>query len=109
MVFFSENIREHFIDTAKGKEYAISFKEDLAKDTAIIQAAIAGITKNVIACDTLVRYLRDGRIKTMPDVQKIYQANLSALSGFILVLTDRTSSQLKNSGGMRLIQSKKSK
>jgi hypothetical protein len=38
--------------------------------------------------------------------QRLYEFNLSALSGFTINLTDRTSAQLKN-GGMRLITNKK--
>jgi len=37
----------------------------------------------------------------------MYEYNLPAMGGFGIVLTDRTSSQLKNAGGMRLINKKK--
>jgi hypothetical protein len=105
--FFAENIREHFTDTRKGKEYAISYKEDLIKDTAIIQKTIWILNKDIAGCDSLNNYLQNERIKTVDDLQKIYQYNLSALGGFSFSLTDRTSSQLKNSGGMRLLTNKK--
>ncbi len=105
--FFAENIREHFTDTRKGKEYAISYKEDLIKDTVIIQRTIGLLNKDVAGCDSLNSYLQNKRTKTEKDLQKIYQYNLSALGGFSFSLTDRTSSQLKNSGGMRLLTNKK--
>ncbi len=105
--FFAENIREHFTDTKKGKEYAISYKEDLIKDTAIIQKVILILNRDIAGCDSLNNYLQKERTKTVIDLQNIYQFNLSALGGFSFSLTDRTSSQLKNSGGMRLLTNKK--
>ena len=104
--FFAENIREHFIDTKKGKEYAISLKEDLLKDTLIIQKTIWTLNRDIAGCDSLNGYLQNERTKTVRDLQKLYQYNLSALGGFSFSLTDRTSSQLKNSGGMRLLTNK---
>ncbi len=105
--FFAENIREHFTEARKGKEYAISYKEDLVKDTAIIQSIISILTKDMEACDSLNYYLENERTKTVVDLQKIYQYNLAALGGFSYNLTDRTAPQLKNSGGMLLLNRKK--
>lgn len=105
--FFAENIREHFTDIRKGKEYAISYKEDLIKDTSIIQTTISVLKRDVAGCDSLNHYLENERTKTPIDLQKIYQYNLSALGGFTFKLTDRTASQLKNSGGMLLLTNKK--
>ena len=105
--FFAENIREHFTEKRKGKEYAISYKEDLVKDTAIIQTIISILNKDIAGCDSLNYYLENERTKTVSDLEKIYQFNLSALGGFSLKLTDRTASQLKNSGGMLLLTNKK--
>ena len=101
--FFAENIREYFSEAKKGKEYAISLKEDLIKDTVIIQSLTAIIQKDVTGCDTVINLIRYARVKTVSDLKKVYQANLSALGGFNVVFTDRTSSQLKNSGGLRFI------
>lgn len=105
--FFAENIREHFTETRKGKEYAISFKEDLVKDTAIIQTIIIVLNRDIAGCDSLNYYLENERTKTSIDLQKIYQYNLSAMGGFTFNLTDRTALQLKNSGGMLLLNNKK--
>ena len=105
--FFAENIREHFTETRKGKEYAISYKEDLVKDTAIIESIISILNRDIEGCDSLNYYLENERTKSVIDLQKIYQYNLSALGGFSFNLTDRTASQLKNSGGMLLLNKKK--
>ena len=101
--FFAENLREYFSETKKGKEYAISLKEDVIKDIAIIQSLCGIIQRDITGCDTVIRLIRNGRIDNVADLQKVYQANLSALGGFNIVFTDRTSSQLKNSGGLRFI------
>ena len=105
--FFAENIREHFTEARKGKEYAISYKEDLVKDTAIIQSIISIINRDIEGCDSLNYYLENERTKTVVDLQKIYQYNLAALGGFSYNLTDRTAPQLKNSGGMLLLNKKR--
>ena len=105
--FFAENIREHFTDKRKGNEYAISYKEDLIKDTTVLKKIIYILNKDMTACDSLNYYLENERTKAPIDLQRIYQYNLSALGGFSFSLTDRTASQLKNSGGMRLLTNKK--
>jgi hypothetical protein len=55
-----------------------------------------------------VKILQENRIQQPEDLKKLYDYNLSSLAGFRSAnLTDRTSVQLKNSGGMRLITRKK--
>ena len=92
--FFAENIREYISEGKKAKEYVLSFKEDLIKDTNNIDKVIVLLKKDISGCDSLNYYLVNDRIKTATDLQKIYQFNLSALGGFGFTLTDRTSSQL---------------
>lgn len=105
--FFAENLREHFTDIRKGREYVISYKEDLIKDTALIQSTISRLDRDITGCDSLNYYLENNLTKSAMDLQKIYQFNLASLGGFSFKLTDRTASQLKNSGGMLLIKNKK--
>ena len=104
--FIAENIREYFSDEKTGKEYAISLKEDLIRDTVIIQYTIKKLMKSLENCDTLVHYLRENKVTKAIDLQKIYEANLLSLGSVGFSLTDRTSEQLKN-GGMRFISNKK--
>ena len=105
--FFAENFREHLSDEQKGKDYAISLKEDLIRDSSIIHTLESVLIRDASGSDTLLNLLRNGRIEDPGDLQKIYKANLLALAGFTIIFTDRTSSQLKNSGGMRFITKKK--
>src|SRR5262249_39671979 len=105
--FFAENIREHITDAKKGKEYAIAYRDDLIKDTTILEIIISIVNRDIASCDSLNKYLQNGRTKEVADLQKIYQYNLTSLAGFSVNLTDRTSLQLKNSGGIGLLKNKK--
>jgi hypothetical protein len=105
--FLAENFREHQVEKERGKEYVKSFREDLCKDTAILRLNIATLKRISIAGDSLVKILQQNRIQLPEDLKKLYDYNLTSLAGFSIILTDRTSVQLKNSGGMRLITGKK--
>ncbi|MEJ7823705.1 MAG: hypothetical protein WKF85_15385 [Chitinophagaceae bacterium] len=105
--FVAENFREHQVEKERGREYVKSFREDLCKDTAILQLNIKTLKRLSIAGDSLVKVLQQNRIQLPQDLKKLYDYNLASLAGFSIILTDRTSVQLKNSGGMRLITRKK--
>ena len=105
--FLAEYFLEHKIEKEKGKEYAQSFREDLCKDTAIIRENIGNLKKIITAGDSITSMLLNDRTHSKDDIKKLYDYNLASLSGFSVILTDRTSIQLKNAGGMRLITNKK--
>jgi hypothetical protein len=105
--FLAENFREHQVEKERGREYVKSFREDLCKDTAILRLNIETLKRLSIAGDSLVKILQQNRIQLPEDLKKLYDYNLASLAGFSIILTDRTSVQLKNSGGMRLITRKK--
>jgi hypothetical protein len=103
--FIAENIREHLADQKKGKEYVSSFVEDLKKDTAQFSALINeyayadSVTNEITACyDTVSHH---------PKSTDCLKTVLPYLTGFTdFIYTDRTIQQLKNAGGLRLIQDK---
>ena len=105
--FFAEYQLEHKIEKERGREYAISFREDLCKDTAILNTNIIGFQRNIAAADSIVHMIAQRRVQIKEDIKKLYEYNIPALGGFAVILTDRTAAQLKNSGGMRLITRKK--
>ncbi len=106
--FLAEYQLEHKIEKERGIEYVKSFRDDLCKDTAILQLNIETLKRIGIAGDSLVKILQDNRIQLPANIKKLYDYNLTSLAGFTATpLTDRTSVQLKNSGGMRLITGKK--
>jgi len=105
--FLAEYQLEHKIEKDRGKEYIKSFREDLAKDTAILQSSIYVLKKNSAAGDSIAKMIQLGKTISPEDIKRLYQYNLTALGGFGVILTDRTSEQLKKAGGMRLITKKK--
>ena len=106
MGFFAESIRERISDNSKEKEYIISMLEDVQTDTANIHNAIALNKKRVLALDTLATlcFNYDASKSNDPDIYRLYRQAL--VHPDFISLTERTLSQLKNSGAMRLIRKK---
>jgi len=104
--FLAENQREHFVEHHREKQFMRSLVEDLERDTIELQRAI-GIADSVArysdsVCIFLYSFKRFGQVPRQ-------FANLVGIAGQrqVLINTDRTASQLKNSGAMRLIRNKK--
>lgn len=103
--FMAENFREHLLEHKKEKSFISSLWEDLHKDTARLNYSIDRLKGDMRNGDTLVRlYLKGIKDKTFePDIAKY---GLRAGFSVDVVFNDRTSSQLKASGSMRLIRDK---
>jgi hypothetical protein len=102
--FFAENLREDSVERHREREYMQSMHEDLIKDTAELNEAIAYIDMQCKGIDTSLMIFRE-RTLTHEDEAKLYLVNLRSLGNRGSQLTSRTSSQLKNAGGMRLVKS----
>ena len=101
--FLAEYQLEHKIENNREKQYMQSMLEDLQKDTTEINI-ITGICKIVVnRLDTATAILLSRNFNDST-IQLLYRINLSYLRNTNVSLTDRTSSQLKNAGGMRLIR-----
>ncbi len=103
--FLAENMREHQVEKLRGRQYILSFCEDLRTDTAQFNYLIAELTeksqalKATIPCiDSLVQGTGPG------DCLEQVVSHTIGFTDFIY--TDRTIQQLKFSGGLRLIQDK---
>ena len=102
--FLAENLREHQIEKNKEKQFMQSMLKDLEKDTTSINRAIAGNTSLLKGIDTLLT------IMSTPGTDKLHQKNLFLYSVkytywfFMVEFSELTLSQLKNSGGYRLIR-----
>jgi hypothetical protein len=100
--FLAENIREHAVERHREKQFIQSFIEDLRTDTATINRNILFRQKKGEQLDSLMLLLSSQKIKG-------YESDLYYL-GRMLVRTnrfqhtDRTITQLKNSGSLRLIR-----
>ena len=103
MGFFAESLREHLADRDREKQYMHAMVADLQKDSVQIDQQIH-YTKHAIAeFDSLFQCLHSP-ILTDSVQFKLYQLNMKSgiLVGF--EFSDAASVQLKNTGGLRLIQ-----
>ena len=104
--FFAENQREHYIEHLREKQYMQSLYEDLKKDTIELSTLKRLYTGQMNRIDTTIELFRvaDWNDSTLT---KLYLLNLTVLGNRGLNLMERTSVQLQNAGGMRLIQNAK--
>jgi len=104
--FLAEYQLEHTIEHQREKVFMKSMLEDLEKDTAMLTGTERRSQTMVAYIDTTVSILQ--RMALDDDSRVLlYRSNLRTLLVFAPVFTDRTSSQLKFSGGMRLIRKRK--
>ena len=101
--FLAENEREHFIEHRREKQYVRSFIEDLRSDTAELKLAITRAGKSALYSDSLLYFLDTLSLSDQLPV-RISELNLWAVPRLQIIFTDRTSSQLKNAGALRLIR-----
>jgi hypothetical protein len=99
--FFAESWRESISDRYKEKEYIQSLIEDVKKDTARIDFVTAQLINRDKGIDTFLNVLKQPSTITRSNTLFKLREDL----GFPdFVYTDRTIQQLKNSGGLRLIE-----
>jgi hypothetical protein len=103
--FFAESLREHIADHNKEVEYMQSFVTDIQNDSSELSAKQSQLAAFPEGLNQLAAYCNQPDI---PDsIQKLmYILNLKYLSTMHVYFTDKTTLQLKNSGGMRLIKNK---
>ena len=103
--FLAENFREQQVDHHREKQYMESMIEDLASDTASLTSTIIRTAALNKGFDSLKNYLYD-----IENIEKntsiIYRQNATYTRNVLLSLNDQTSTQLRSSGGMRLIRNK---
>ena len=103
--FLAENFRELQVERHREKQYMESMIEDLASDTASLTSTIIRTAALDKGFDSLKNYLYD-----IENIEKntsiIYRQNATYTRNVLLSLNDQTSTQLRNSGGMRLIRNK---
>ena len=101
--FFVENMREHYIEHKRGLQYIRSFVEDLKTDTARFSVIINDYQKKESELDNLYLCYDSINQKRNPVdcLKNIYAATIGFQD---LIYTDRTLEQLKNAGGLRLLE-----
>ena len=103
MGFIAENIREHLTDASKEKEYAIALVEDLQSDTARMNYSIKRLMNDINYCDSLFTLFDAGKIGPEYEKQMAKFGLNGGLSADVL-FNDRTASQLKSTGSIRLLK-----
>ncbi len=101
--FFAENKREEMVESHREKQYMQSLYEDLKKDTSMLNTLEAYDNIQISKIDTVNNVIINN-VWSDSAIIYIYRANLKTLGNLRLSLNERTSSQLKNSGGMRMIE-----
>ena len=104
--FLAQNFLEHRLEKEKGNQYVQSMIEDIISDSIKINQTLDFTIKQQLSLDSLSELFdnppyNDSTIKRMYILMLKYTMNEAGVA-----LTKRTVSQLKNSGGMRLISNK---
>ena len=103
--FLAENQREHMVEHQREKRYMASMLEDLRADTTSLNQTILRAIAMEQGFDSLRNYLFDiENIENNASI--IYCQNAAYTRNIIPTLNDQTSTQLRNSGAMRLIRKK---
>jgi hypothetical protein len=101
--FFAENKREELVESHREHQYMQSLYEDLKKDTSMFISLKSYELNQIKKIDT-ANALLVNNIWNDSTTKLLYRVNLKTLGNVRLNLNERTSSQLKNSGGMRMIE-----
>ncbi|MFI5162955.1 MAG: hypothetical protein ACHQHN_16860 [Sphingobacteriales bacterium] len=104
MGFFAESLREHIADSEKENQYIESMIADAKTDTANIHACIRHNEVRIKHLDTLADLCSHYSVSGNAD-PLIYKAfRYSIIQPDFVIPTQRTLTQLMNSGGMRLVR-----
>jgi len=100
--FLAEYQLEHIIEHNREKQFIKSFIEDLKTDTTAIRQNITFRQNKMKAMDTLMLLLNSQQIQGHEN--DLYYLGRSFVRGVRFQSNDRTITQLKNSGSLRLIR-----
>ena len=102
--FLAELQLEHKIEKQREKQYMVTMLEDLKNDTAFLNSFVYEWNIVNSSVDSVSDALHSGT--TNKELIKTYRHLNNALNFWGFAYHDRTVSQLKNSGGFRLIRDK---
>lgn len=103
--FFVNNLNENLSERQREKQYMISLINDLKIDTSDIKEIHTSIARRLKGIDSLMHVLENKDQKDF--IQNLYYYSFKYLnSAAFHTSSDRTISQLKSAGGLRLIQKK---
>ncbi len=102
--FIAENQREHMVEHKREKTYMQSLIEDLQTDTARISRELRRGVVARTGLENLISFLNNETSKD--SAAHLYKLHTRSGRVVHVDFEDRTSSQLKNGGNMRLIRNK---
>jgi len=100
--FLAENIREKSVERHREKQFVQSFIEDLKTDTAAIRQTLIFRQQKMERMDSLMYLLGSQQIKGYES--ELYFFGRTLVRTLWFRSNDRTITQLKNSGSLRLIR-----
>lgn len=100
--FLAENIRENSVERHREKQFIQSFIDDLKTDTASMSTIISFRQSKLEKMDSLMLLLNAQQIKGHEN--DLYYFGRTLIRTFWFQSNDRTITQLKNSGALRLIR-----
>jgi hypothetical protein len=103
--FFAENLREHSIEHKRAKVFAVSMIDDLASDTADLNAYVKYMTYAANNVDTLSQLLSANKPNEIPS-GKLYWYGLWGGAPRFFIPNDATFQQMKSSGSLRYFTNK---
>ncbi|HEU4858698.1 MAG TPA: hypothetical protein VFT15_02635 [Chitinophagaceae bacterium] len=101
--FLAELQLEHYIEHQREKQYMKSMLQDLQTDTATIKRVYNRALLQSALMDSLIE-LGNYHPMNEENIRKLYLLHGKTTRFLNIRFEDRTSSQLKNAGGMRLIR-----
>ena len=107
MGFFAENIREHFVNKEKERQYIRSFIDDMLADESNLPRLINNIeTEQIESGDSLPILLNRPDTKRPAFKTYLFLRRMFRQQSVKSYITDRTFEEVKNAGEMRLISNK---
>lgn len=104
--FFTENLREHFVENERAKEMAIGLFYDLENDSAQINKVIKRKKLFISEINSFIKTLSDKDVKNKINMLTYYQA--SFLFEIDMPIPSKANlDQLINSGSLRYLKNKK--
>src|SRR5688572_14131824 len=97
--FIVENIREHYVEKHRVKQYAYSLVNELERDTQMINVVMFRIRRNIRMTDSLAAYLRGRSINSTRNIDLFILSSIDRYPPY--TWSRSTIDQLKNSGSLR--------
>ena len=105
--FLAENQREHYVEHKREREFIKSLVDDFGRDTSELSHWLTVLNRDQDKIDSAIQHYAKKKKLTSFETAQIGNMGFNGTWSINIVFTERTSSQLKNSGGMRLIRNKK--